>query len=396
VSGVDVVALLVALPPSLLLAIFAAEVAAGLRPLAGPREEGATPRTTVLIPAHNEAAGIAAMIAALREADPAIDLLVVADNCIDDTAARARLAGARVVERVDPTRRGKGYALAFGRDALATAPPACVVVLDADCTVEGKGVAALARAAIGADRAVQARYLQRPNRTAPVTAQISNFAFLVKNLVRQRGMVRLGGVAALTGTGMAFPWRRFADAPLASADLAEDLALGAWLTRVGNPPYLDETAHVWSDAASGKSLMIQRNRWERGFIAIARRQALPLIAKGVLGGARSRLWLGLHLIVPPLALLFAGAGAALVLTASLILVGASLWAPLLLAVALLCASLATTAAWRVEGRAWISGRTLLHAPLYVAAKLPLYRTLLSRGGDGWVRTRRAGETNPID
>ncbi|UUZ49852.1 hypothetical protein LP420_06825 [Massilia sp. B-10] len=38
-------------------------------------------------------------------------LLVVADNCSDDTANQARSLGADVLERTDLVRRGKGYAL---------------------------------------------------------------------------------------------------------------------------------------------------------------------------------------------------------------------------------------------------------------------------------------------
>lgn len=393
-SIITVVAWLVAAPPLLMLAIYTVEVVAGLRPLPQSMDMGELPRTVVLIPAHNEAAGIGAAIIALRTtADPAIELLVVADNCTDDTAEQARNAGAQVVERNDPARRGKGYALAFGRDHLAAAsPPDCIVVLDADCTVEGVGVASLARTAITSGRALQACYLQHPDLGATPVAQISNFAFLVKNLVRQRGMTRIGGVAAMTGTGMAMPWTLLAGAPLANADLAEDMSLGVWLTQQGKHPRFMESVRVWSDAASGSALITQRHRWERGFLTIARQKALPLVTQGVVGASRGRLWLGLHLLVPPLALLFAGSGAVLAVTLLLAFVGASLLTASALTAALIVAGVATIAAWSVAGRQQISGSALLRAPLYIATKLPLYRMMLRRGGnDGWVRTRRAGD-----
>ena len=397
-------AVLVAAVPTLLLAIYSVEAIAGLWPLAGRKVRGPQPphphplpRTVVLIPAHNEGAGIAATIAALRAAsDPEIALLVVADNCSDDTAALARGAGADVVERHDPVARGKGYALAFGRHALAASPPDCVVVIDADCTVAGQGVAGLARAAMASGRACQSCNLQRPDLAASPTAQISSFAFLVKNLVRQRGMVRMGGVAAMTGTGMAIPWSMFAEAPLASAALAEDMSLGVWLTRTGRPPLFVEDVEIWSDAASGRALLTQRNRWERGFLAVARHSALPLIAQGLTRASRSRLWLGLHILVPPLALLFVSAGVALAATVLLALLGGGWLAPGIVAGAACIAGLATIAAWARAGRDQISGAALLRTPLSIAAKLPLYRTLLGRGGaQAWVRTRRPGESDPV-
>lgn len=390
-SALDLLTVLLAAPPTILLLVFTMEVVAGLTRPKIQKSGASTPRFTVLIPAHNEAEGIADTIQSLRSANPAVDLLVVADNCTDETARRAANAGARVIERIDPVRRGKGYALAFGRDALQTGPPDCVVILDADCAVGGAGVAALARIAVFTRRAIQARNLQRPDLTATPTAQISNFAFLIKNLIRQRGMVRLGGVAALTGTGMAIPWEQFAAAPLASADLAEDLALGVWLTKTGRPPHSDETVHIWSDAASGKALLVQRSRWERGFLAVAKRQALPLIARGLCTRSRGALWLGLHLVVPPLALLFAGGSVAWLLTVLVAVFGGSFLPAAILAIVLTGAIVATVAAWAAEGRDQIDGRALLRTPFYIAAKLPLYRALLRRSDNGWIRTERQGD-----
>ena len=92
-------------------------------------------RVAAIIPAHNEGVRIAPTIEdiklQLREGD---QLIVVADNCTDDTAAQARNSGAAVVERRDLTKIGKGYALQFGIEHLTTDPPAVVIFVDADCS----------------------------------------------------------------------------------------------------------------------------------------------------------------------------------------------------------------------------------------------------------------------
>src|SRR5690242_16376925 len=76
-------------------------------------------RCTILVPAHDEETGIAATLASIRsQLAPQDRLVVVADNCTDRTAAVAREAGAEVVERTDPARRGKGFALDCGVRAL--------------------------------------------------------------------------------------------------------------------------------------------------------------------------------------------------------------------------------------------------------------------------------------
>ena len=109
--------------------------------------------------------------------------------------------------RTDVERRGKGFALAAAREFLRADPPDVVVVLDADCRIDRASLETLSAAAFSSRRACQAINLLAPDLAAPPMVQISNFAFLIKNLVRQRGLQRLAGRAHLTGTGMAMPWK---------------------------------------------------------------------------------------------------------------------------------------------------------------------------------------------
>ncbi|WP_371808810.1 glycosyltransferase family 2 protein [Adlercreutzia sp. ZJ473] len=75
----------------------------------------------VLIAARNESAVIADLIGSIRAQNyPAelIDIFIIADNCTDDTAERARAAGAHVFERFNQEQVGKGYALDFGLKSI--------------------------------------------------------------------------------------------------------------------------------------------------------------------------------------------------------------------------------------------------------------------------------------
>ena len=372
--------------------IFSLECLAGLRPLRTIAGEPGPVDVAVLVPAHNEATGIARSLAALTAVLPrGAHVLVVADNCSDATADLARSADVTVVERTDPLCRGKGFALAFGRNALADSPPAAVIVIDADCTPAAGTLRALAAMTIRLDRPLQAVNLLRSDATAPPMVQISSFAFLVKNLVRQRGSARLGGVGILGGTGMAMPWHLFAEAPLATADIVEDLALGIWATRRGHPPLLLEGAHVESDAAARDDTLGQRARWEHGFLATARRHVVPLIAEGMARRSRSMLWLGLHLCVPPLAMLMTTIALVIVILAALAVLGASLGPLTLTAASAAFAGVAIILAWAREGRGTLTRRALLYVPIYVVWKLPIYLRLLVGRRAGWRRTRRDGE-----
>src|SRR5450432_3219722 len=117
-------------------------------------------RLAILMPAHNEALVIAesllSVIPQLQEHDR---LLVVADNCTDDTALIATANGAEVITRTDLARRGKGYALDYGIRHLALDAPAIVIVIDADCRVTAGSIDLLARHCALSNRPVQSLYL---------------------------------------------------------------------------------------------------------------------------------------------------------------------------------------------------------------------------------------------
>ncbi|MBO9574676.1 MAG: glycosyltransferase [Sphingobium sp.] len=386
----------IAVAPSLLLLVLLAELLAGSLS-ARARDARAVPvephyRAAILMPAHNEAAGITRFIDALSpQLGDGVRLVVIADNCSDDTAAVARAAGATVIERQNATLRGKGHALAFGRDWLAQDPPDCVVVLDADCEMEGDGLWRLVTRCVESGRPVQSCYLMRSHPGDAAMVQISNFAFLIKNLVRQRGAARFGAPAILGGTGMAFPWALFEHAPLATSNLVEDLVLGIDFARAGQAPIFLETVRTWSDPAGQQATRTQRTRWEHGFIHTATGQALPLIGEGLRKSRWGLMWLGLHLCVPPLALLMMLGMAALGATLILALLGASLLPAAAMFVTMALATIALGIAWSREGHIAVSGATLLRIPLYLLWKLPVYLKLAKGKQAEWVRTERSGE-----
>ena len=115
-----------------------------------PTWENRIVRTLVFIPAWNEAASVAAVIADVREAIPGADILVVDDGSGDATAERAREAGALVASL--PFNQGLGAALQTGYlYALRNGYDACAH-LDADGQHPADEVARLL-AEVTADRA---------------------------------------------------------------------------------------------------------------------------------------------------------------------------------------------------------------------------------------------------
>jgi glycosyltransferase involved in cell wall biosynthesis len=103
---------------------------------------------SIILPAHNEAAGIGATVqAVLRQtsADVAVEVIVVDDGSTDATAENAQAAGARVIRLAGP---GGGPAAARNRGAAAARGDP-LVFLDADCVPRPGWLAALLAAHAG-------------------------------------------------------------------------------------------------------------------------------------------------------------------------------------------------------------------------------------------------------
>src|SRR5215469_1653770 len=152
-------------------------------------ERGERRSVAALIPAHNESLLIASTIRSLAPQLLEHDrLVVVADNCTDDTAAIAAAEGAEVVVRTDAERRGKGYALDAGVNFLRVAPPDVVLIVDADCLLSADAVDRLARMVVARGKPAQALNLMQATADAAPSMRLAEFAWLVKNKVRPQGL----------------------------------------------------------------------------------------------------------------------------------------------------------------------------------------------------------------
>ncbi|MEY4749802.1 MAG: hypothetical protein RIQ60_2016 [Pseudomonadota bacterium] len=360
-----------------------------------PAPAGRRPTLAVLVPAHNESGHLRPTLDNLRGQIAAGDrLLVVADNCSDDTAAQAREGGAEVVERFDSARRGKGYALAFGiRHLAASGQPEVVAVVDADCIVSPGALEHIARLAAHHGRPVQMLDLMVSGPAASLRARILEFAWRMKNWVRPQGSARLGDACHLMGTGMALPWPLLGQAQLDHGHLAEDMALGLDLALAGRAPLFCTEVRLTSQfVADAGVARTQKARWEHGHLA-AMGQHLPRLLRGAWQRRDAALAaLALDLVIPPVAL-YTAVVAALTVTLGL----AALLLPELLlpALGLVLASgaafvLAIGLAWWRCARDLISARELLALPLYALWKLPIYVAYAIGRRSAWVRTRRGG------
>ncbi len=361
---------------------------------AAPAPAAPTTRFEVLVPAHDEAAGIGATVASLLAIDyprRLVRITVVADNCTDDTAAVARRAGARVLVRTEPLHRGKGRALeyAFGR-LLAEGFAEAIVVVDADAVADPGLLRAFGPYLVAGAAAVQAdNSVLNPDdswRTRLMAIALGSF-----HRLRFAAREHLGLSCGLRGNGMCLSRRLLLAIPHTAASRAEDLEYGLMVAEAGFAIRYAAGAHVRSAMVSGEgAARSQRRRWEEGRRELAGQHGWRLLRKALRRRDGRLLDVALDLLLPPLSTLAAATAAGLATT----LVASVAWRPLPVSLALwgTCLLLLATyvlRGWVLSGTGWRGlADLLLHAPAYAAWKLALRLQPSGHLPTAWVRTRR--------
>ncbi len=360
---------------------------------------GATlPRFALLIPAHNESSHIEETLAVAYAMDyPREDyeIFVIADNCDDDTADRAREAGATVLERNDPTLRGKGQALDWclhtHKEQLAALD--LIALVDADMTIDPHFLKELAGSFTDPAEQVVQSLNTVSNPEASWRAAFGFMGFTTVNFTRPAGRRWLGGTAELRGSGMAFRAPLLLQYGWPAHSLAEDVEFSKRLLLDGILIGFNPDAKVTSGIPLHvQQANVQQQRWEGGKLQILR-SYLPRMWKHTLSrpGIASIDAL-LDLLVPPQSILFA----LLVLCLVLAPLAHLAWGLLILACAGCVAFCIATGLLlqRASLKVWLY---LLLLPAFLAWKIPLYARLLlhrRKGHDqAWQRTPRDSEVN---
>ncbi|AKQ54971.1 glycosyltransferase family 2 protein [Bordetella hinzii] len=350
-------------------------------------------RFDILVPAHNETAVIERTVRSLAAIDWPREhyrIVVIADNCTDNTAALARAAGAEVIERHNPEQRGKGYALEFGiarsaADGFAHA----VAVIDADTEVTPNLLAACAARIEQGAEVMQVHYgVLNPDdswRTRIITIAYGAF-----HAVRGRARERLHASNGLRGNGMCMTHALLREVPFNIHSMAEDVEYGIVLGLAGRRVvYIDEASADAELVASERGSRTQRQRWEGGRLAVLKAYAGRLLRQGLGRPSWLCLELAIDLLTLPLGYIVLQTGALFVLggLAALALPGAGLAFWPLLALGLLAVlALHVLRGWQLSPLGPRALLDLLRAPFFVLWKLVVL--LRNRRNRHWIKTDR--------
>jgi len=348
-------------------------------------------RFDIVVPAHNEAAGITHTVANLRLLDWPTDryrILVVADNCTDATALLAEAAGATVLERRDPTLRGKGYALQFGfqrsrSDAFADA----VAVVDADSEVSSNLLEAFAARIENGASAIQAHHGVL-NQWKSWRTRLLAVAIGAYHVLRSRARERQHVSCGIRGNGWCVTHRLLEEISYNAFSLAEDLEYGISLGLAGYRVHYAGEAEASQDMTAGpEAARTQRRRWEDGRFQMIRSRTLPLLRAALQRRSCVCLDLALDLLVLPFTYVALGVGALFVAALLAAWWHAAFMPWVWYSVACMLILIAyVLRGWQLSGTGARGLVDLLGAPAFVVWKLVL--TLNRRSSGEWVRTER--------
>jgi cellulose synthase/poly-beta-1,6-N-acetylglucosamine synthase-like glycosyltransferase len=347
----------------------------------------------ILVPAHDEEIVVGTLLeslAALEYPKDRYTVYVVADNCTDKTAELARTVGcAHVYERIDQTKRGKGYALNWLLQKLEEDKLIydAYVILDADSVVAPTFLQSMARELAREERALQGCYTVLNASESP-SAALRWVALALVNHVRNLGRNGLGGSSALTGNGMClsrallerYPWQAFS--------LTEDYQYYLTLVEHGERVRYVPEAEVRSlMPTTFAQMQTQDIRWESSEGSQSSwRIALRLLRAGLHSRSFVCIEAIVELLTPPLSFLVGWC--LLTLLASLLL-----WSAFGLLLSLLLTGglifYVSTALYLLRAPQGVY-KALLYAPGFVLWKLWVYLVLRrdKKYTSEWIRTSR--------
>ncbi len=240
----------------------------------------------LIVAAHNEETVIEDIVKSLKGLDyPAerFEVFVVADNCTDKTAELARSAGAKVLERFDTTKRGKGFAMEFAFDHIFALDEGYeyICIFDADNVVKPDFLSEMNAKINEGYRAVQG-YLDSKNPADNWLTFSYSLWYWINNRMSQlaRGNLDIG--CRLGGTGFAVETDLIKTYGWGATCLAEDTEFTLKLALNDIKVGWAHTAVVYDEKPTllGTSIH-QRKRWMQGLSEVATRYVRPLAKKSL-------------------------------------------------------------------------------------------------------------------
>ena len=253
----------------------------------------------VLVPAHNEEKNIERTIQSLKNCKDIFDIIVIADNCSDQTATVSQKCGARVLIRKNPEKRGKPHALNYAFSFLDKENYDLYIIIDADTVVQENFIRVIRQMYENGAQVIQTRY-DVLNPDISLRTRLMNVAFLAINYLRPKGRQNLGFSSGLLGNGMAISKKTIMEVPYNVDSIVEDIVYHIRLVAANKKVHFTEKTRIFSEIPfKGKGVITQRARWEGGRLHTLVTEG-PKMLKDILSGRFRLIGPLLDLLLMPL------------------------------------------------------------------------------------------------
>jgi len=244
-------------------------------------------RFAIIIPAHNEELLLERNLISIREQRYPRELhktIVVADNCVDQTAFIASRNGALVMERVDAEHVGKGYAIKYALESISLENFDAVFVVDADSMINCDALMHLNEPIKKGIDAIQC-YNGVSNSEDSWFTRLLDVSRTISNEIFHPAKMKLGLSSYLMGNGMCFSRKFLQKYGWNAFTVGEDWEFYTKIIQAGRTVAFSNKARVYhQESSSLKQATTQRMRWSSGRFEIARKYGFRLFFQGLREG----------------------------------------------------------------------------------------------------------------
>ena len=240
----------------------------------------------MILPAHNEASVIGALVESLQALDypkELYDIYVIADNCTDNTAQIAKDLGAIVYERFDEKRKTKGFAMQWflNQKIKENADYDAFCVFDADNVVDKNFLNAMNKKLCQGEEIVQGYRDIKTPADSWISAGYALFYWMM-NRFYHLARYNLGLSPLINGTGFMVDFNLIKPTGWDTITLTEDIEFSLKNIAKGRKLGWATDAIVYDEQPTEfKQSWSQRSRWTVGHLQCMKYYTKDL-AEGVL------------------------------------------------------------------------------------------------------------------
>jgi len=274
-----------------------------LPPVKNPSTKIPIKKFAVVVAAHNEESVIDGVIDSVKKQDypkELYTLMVICDNCIDNTAQIVRYNQELAFERIDNEKRGKGHALNWMFNKIYDMEEKfdAIVVLDADNIISANFLQTMNDMLVDGHKIIQG-YLDSKNPDDSWVTLSYAIAYWFMGRMWQLARFRLGLPNALGGTGMCIEMNTLKKLGWDTTSLTEDLEFTMKAVLYGIRPAWAHQVKVYDEKPIDfQTSWRQRLRWMQGHWSVGFKYLRPLFIRFITKRDFSALDSVLYLLQP--------------------------------------------------------------------------------------------------